>query len=247
MSQAVSDLKRQQKDKATMSHILIIRHAQASFGAADYDSLSDLGQIQAQKLGLWFAQLDLKPDRIITGGMKRHAQTAALSLKEMGMDLPLTADNAFAEYDHLAVIDAHDPNLRQKLMEDRALGKSIDMVDFKNRFTQAVARWTSGKHDDDYAETYAAFVARVEAGLKRLADTQEADETVLVYTSGGPKAMLYKALSGVDTHIAFDMGHRFLNTSIMRLNVRDKTPSLLSLNGVPHLEVMRDPSLFTFI
>jgi hypothetical protein len=60
-------------------------------------------------------------------------------------------------------------------------------------------------------------------------------------------AMLYRSLSGAETLRAFEMGHRFLNTSIMRLSVSDQTPHLLSLNGVPHLELARDPSLFTFL
>ena len=34
-----------------MAHIHLIRHGQASFGAADYDQLSDLGHRQSVRLG----------------------------------------------------------------------------------------------------------------------------------------------------------------------------------------------------
>nr|MBN3727416.1 histidine phosphatase family protein [Burkholderia sp. Ac-20379] len=38
-----------------MSEIVLIRHAQASFEADDYDCLSPRGETQAARLGAWMA------------------------------------------------------------------------------------------------------------------------------------------------------------------------------------------------
>ncbi len=46
-----------------MSEIVLIRHAQASFEAADYDRLSPRGEVQAAKLGAWMAARGARPLR----------------------------------------------------------------------------------------------------------------------------------------------------------------------------------------
>jgi broad specificity phosphatase PhoE len=38
-----------------MGNLYLVRHGQASFGAADYDQLSELGQRQSVRLGEYFA------------------------------------------------------------------------------------------------------------------------------------------------------------------------------------------------
>ena len=60
-----------------MGTLYLVRHGQASFGAADYDQLSDLGQRQSQRLGEYFAGKGLQFEAVLTGTLKRHAQTWA--------------------------------------------------------------------------------------------------------------------------------------------------------------------------
>jgi broad specificity phosphatase PhoE len=40
-----------------MGQLLLVRHGQASFGADDYDQLSDLGQKQSIRLGEYWQQM----------------------------------------------------------------------------------------------------------------------------------------------------------------------------------------------
>jgi broad specificity phosphatase PhoE len=58
-----------------MGTLYLVRHGQASFGAADYDNLSPLGCRQSQRLGEYFAHKGLHFEAVITGTLKRHAQT----------------------------------------------------------------------------------------------------------------------------------------------------------------------------
>ncbi len=46
-----------------MGSIYLIRHGQASFGAANYDVLSNVGVQQAEHLGTYLSDLELTFDR----------------------------------------------------------------------------------------------------------------------------------------------------------------------------------------
>ena len=59
-----------------MTAIYLIRHGQASFGKAEYDCLSELGQKQATHLGASLKARAILFDKVIIGGMQRHQQTA---------------------------------------------------------------------------------------------------------------------------------------------------------------------------
>ena len=50
-----------------MSSILLVRHGQASFGAADYDNLSDVGHEQSRVLGAALAARGVSPDVVVAG------------------------------------------------------------------------------------------------------------------------------------------------------------------------------------
>ena len=63
-----------------MGQVYLVRHGQASFGAADYDQLSPTGVEQARVLGRWFAQCGHRFTRVATGSLKRHRQTAEACL-----------------------------------------------------------------------------------------------------------------------------------------------------------------------
>ena len=59
-----------------MSVVLLVRHGQASWGAADYDRLSSLGEQQSRVLGAALASRGVRPDLVVRGAMRRHRQTA---------------------------------------------------------------------------------------------------------------------------------------------------------------------------
>ena len=67
-----------------MSSILLVRHGQASFGAADYDDLSPTGHEQSRVLGAALAARGVGADLVVAGEMRRHAQTAASLLDGAG-------------------------------------------------------------------------------------------------------------------------------------------------------------------
>ena len=62
-----------------MSQITLIRHGQANSGAQDetgYDALSPLGKQQAAWLGDYYDAVGERFDRVYTGTLTRHVETA---------------------------------------------------------------------------------------------------------------------------------------------------------------------------
>ena len=55
-----------------MGQLYLVRHGQASLGAADYDQLSSLGERQSQRLGEHWRSQGLHFDAVITGALADH-------------------------------------------------------------------------------------------------------------------------------------------------------------------------------
>jgi broad specificity phosphatase PhoE len=60
-----------------MGTLYLVRHGQASFGADNYDQLSELGLKQSERLGAYFAAKGLQFDAAFTGTLQRQIQTLA--------------------------------------------------------------------------------------------------------------------------------------------------------------------------
>src|SRR5262245_36259718 len=61
-----------------MSSLTLVRHAQASFFAEDYDALSALGYRQGERLGDTWASQQRIIDEVFTGPRQRQRQTATV-------------------------------------------------------------------------------------------------------------------------------------------------------------------------
>ena len=90
-----------------MAELLLVRHAQASFGEDDYDRLSELGWRQSRWLGEYFAERRVKFDRVLRGSLRRHAETLAGIAQGMGITLEATQDPGLNEYDSQVLLRAH--------------------------------------------------------------------------------------------------------------------------------------------
>lgn len=155
-----------------MGRLLLVRHGQASWGAEDYDVLSQVGHDQSIALGRALATRDVVPDRVVTGAMKRHRETWEQIAVGGGFDVPATEDAGWDEFDHEAML-ARVPVPFE--------GRDPTRAEFQAWFEAATDRWTCGEYDD-YPESFTDFGARVADALRRT----PGDGTTLVVTSGGP-------------------------------------------------------------
>ena len=71
-----------------MATIYLVRHGQASFGAENYDKLSDLGCRQATVVGEYFRDQGIHFDAVYSGDLSRQRNTARLAIASQPADVP---------------------------------------------------------------------------------------------------------------------------------------------------------------
>jgi broad specificity phosphatase PhoE len=221
-----------------MGVVLLVRHGQASFGADDYDVLSETGWEQSRRLGASLAAAGVRPDVVVRGDMKRHRDTVVAMAEGAGWSSVVDrvqVDRGWDEFDHLGVVAAY-PDLPPA---DHAL----DRREFQRVFELATARWTGGGFDGDYPESWPTFRERVAAALSAAGATTGPGGTVVVVSSGGPIAVACAALidpDGDDQAAFARIWSRFntvcVNTAVTRVVVGSTGARLLTFNEHAHLD-----------
>lgn len=209
-----------------MSVLLLVRHGQASWGAEDYDVLSDLGHEQSRRLGKHLASLGVTPTRVWSGGLRRHDETLAAAVGAVGWEAEVVTDGGWSEFDHVELLRRYD---------DATADDPHRPGDFNAFFDAAVERWTTGQHDADYAETFAGFSARVDAALRSAVESLGSGETGVVFTSGGAIAWVAASLWGTGVHQWARINSVLLNTGVTKVVAGSRGVNLVSVNEHAHL------------
>jgi len=202
-----------------MGQILLVRHGQASWGADDYDVLSERGEAQAAVVGRSLA--GLTPDVVVHGTMKRQRRSAEIAIAAAGWSVDPRMDERWNEIDHVGVLGAHPQDFEGEPNRDQ----------FQAWFAGATHRWASGEFDHEYAESFAGFRSRVQAALTEVSSAG----TVVVFTSGGPISSVaaHALAAGLDTYNL--LAAAVANASVTRVAVDGGRLSLLSFNEHAHL------------
>ena len=90
-----------------MAQFHLIRHGQASFGAANYDKLSQLGHQQARWLGEYYRERGQAFDALVTGDLVRHVETGEGIQEGLGSALPADLQPGLNEFDFHSIVDAY--------------------------------------------------------------------------------------------------------------------------------------------
>jgi broad specificity phosphatase PhoE len=234
-----------------MSDIYFIRHAQASFGAAEYDKISELGLRQAEILGQYFAELGLTFDAVYCGAMERHIITAQRVISrssEGNGDHPLRVTVEFNEYDSSAVVKSQ---ISDMIREDPSLSEALpkiytDQRSFQQIFEKAVFRWISGKYDLQGVETWRTFTQRVRTGIRKVMDENGQKKRLAVFTSGGPLSAALQMALGLSDEETIRLSWQIRNASVSTFKYNRERITLSSFNSVAHLELENDPNLLTY-
>lgn len=215
------------------SALVLVRHGQASFGAADYDVLSETGRRQARAAGEALRGRIGSVDVVVTGAMRRQRDTAAICLEAMGLAARWNEDAEWNEFDHEEVLRVFEPRWADPAELRRDLEAAARHDAFERLFHAAVARWTGGAHDADYRETWPGFLARVDGAVARLA---RVGGTVLVFTSGGPISAACRAqLGAADASSVLAHAFRLANASLTTLEAGPDGLLLGTFNEHAHL------------
>ena len=221
-----------------MAVVYLVRHAQASFGAADYDVLSEAGRRQAAVLGAELARRGVVPDRVVTGSMARQRDTATLALAAAGLAAGRPepeVDARWNEYDHLALLDHHHqagdgpaPAFAAETEDQaRAVQRALDA---------AVAAWVAAGDCAACARPWSRFRDETAAALAELLESLGRGGIGVVVTSGGVVAALSSRLLEVPPEGFVRLNRVIVNASVTRVVSGRSGTSLLSFNEHAHLE-----------
>jgi broad specificity phosphatase PhoE len=230
--------------------------------AANYDALSELGQAQAQRLGVhWAERLTLAGqtglDAVFCGPAQRHKHTAALvgaGFASAGLSFPEPVIvPGFDEHDGIGLVLAvlgrvargegellgHQPELLE--FARKAMDPSVDRHE-RSRVWQLVyeaiaTRWMVGTLEIDGIESWSDFHARVREAFAEVRERGKGQ--VAVFTSVGPTAVVLLEVLGLAPLRAFEQAWRLYNTGITRVVHSGARMTLDGYNDIAHLP-MRD-------
>jgi broad specificity phosphatase PhoE len=214
-----------------MGTIHLVRHGQASFGAADYDQLSELGTRQCHALGQWFAARGTRFDGVLRGTLRRHAQSlAAIADGHGGVPVALEWPG-LNEYDSEALIRAIHPGPLAKPHASDA--PEVYRAHFR-LLRHGLGAWMAGSTQPVGMPSWPAFVAGVTSALDHVRQKHEGD--VLIVSSGGPIATAIAQVLGAPDSTMVELNMRTRNSSLTEFAYTPKRCMLQAYNQVPHLD-----------
>ena len=214
-----------------MPVVLLIRHGQASFGAADYDVLSDAGHQQAKLLADALLRRGVQPARMVAGSLKRQRDTAATCAAAAGWDLPLEVDPRLNEYDHIALLREQEEPPGFGPAVSKSIQPALDaaLLDWIRSGRPNSDGRTFGQWRDDTITAHRDFLGSLGRGA-----------TGLVFTSGGVLAAISADVLGLGADGFVALNRVTLNTGITKIVSGQGGTSLISFNDHGHLEGSAD-------
>jgi len=210
-----------------MAELYLVRHAQASFGADNYDVLSDLGHMQSFALGQAIAAQGVRPDLWVIGDLNRHRETLAGIQLGMGMaEATPEIHPGLNEFDFTGLLNARFG----------MGGGPKDMhSDRKTHFKilrETVLAWQR----DEIAnppEKWADFARRIEAARRFI--MREGPATVLAVSSGGPIGQMVASVLQTPDDQLIKLQLQVKNCSLTRFIFTQKACYLHGFNETPHI------------
>lgn len=221
-----------------MGSLYLVRHGQASFGAADYDQLSATGHEQCRYLGAYWRERGQRFDAVFTGTLRRHAQSLAGIVEGYGEDLPATALPGLNEYDSEAVVRAIHPV---------PLGAPTDPEMVKQHFRllrQGLQAWMRADTEPEGMPTHAEFAAGIADALAQVL-TMGVGKKVLIVSSGGPIATAVSQVLGCPPESFVELNLRIRNSAVTEFAFNTRRHHLVTFNVLPHLDLPERATLVT--
>jgi broad specificity phosphatase PhoE len=218
-----------------MSFIHLIRHGQASADKEDYDQLSELGELQSQRL-----QKALQGKHIAAvyvGPRKRHLQTYQAAYQD---DWPMAIQaNWLDEFPAIELITHGAEQLCQlvpefaPILEARKDQVGIVGADYARVLKKATQLWINGLLSPPEVESFEAYEARLKIARGSLIQPREG--AVLCFSSAGWVASFVGLIQIADAAQAIRSAWALYNASITTLKLTEDGPFLAALNGIEHI------------
>ena len=210
-----------------MAELYLIRHAQASFGADDYDKLSDLGHAQSFALGKALVAQGLKPDAWVMGEMRRHQETLQGIAKGMGRNnINTEVHHGLNEFDFKGLLNAYfiGKLAPAKMHTDRK-------IHFR-ALRESILAWQNNEVQNP-PETWADFKERVENAKNFILSMQA--KTVIALSSGGAISQLVSSTLQTPATQQIKLQLQMKNCAISKFIFNKKAFYLSGFNETPHI------------
>lgn len=230
-----------------MSHLLLVRHGQASFLEQNYDKLSAKGEAQSRLLGEYWAAHKLKLDRVLSGPRVRQQDTARIvgeAYRREGVPWPgVEVSEEFDEFRAEAVIEHALPPLREsdaRIREmyndfDRAEGQAARFKTFQRMFEVIIGRWAAGDLPVPGIEPWSNFCNRVQSGFANLSGNGSRGQTIAIFTSGGPTGVAMQRALQLSTAATLKAAWMVANSAYSQFLFSGNRFTLTSYNSYPHI------------
>ena len=216
-----------------MSTLVLMRHGQASFGAARYDALSEQGQAQARATGQWMRNQGMHPNVVLHGPRQRQADTAALLLKESGYPVFGKQHEALDEFAEGEEIFSAAEQLLGRSM---ALDEGRSRLDVLRDYDATCRAWANGDVRIPGRLSLGEFREQLRDWFISHTQAQHAAGQIeVVVTSAGSIAALVCEVMGLPDANWYSLLRVIRNASLTEVLYSKGKASLLSFNGVNHL------------
>ena len=235
-----------------MSTIYLIRHGQASFGAKDYDYLSELGMQQAEILGKSLTDRRQIFDAVYQGTLRRQKQTQdqvcqCFNNHDLFFPEPVTAD-FFDEYDAIAVwqhyipeITADNPVLKQDLKT-----AGTDQKAFQKLYSLVIDKWLSDQYNSPECLVWKDFKDCVVSGLNSVINNHGSGKNIAIFTSGGTISVIFQHILDLSDKKTMELSWQIMNGSVSRVKYSKDKISISSFNETAHLEITGNKKYLTY-
>jgi broad specificity phosphatase PhoE len=223
-----------------MATVYLIRHGQASFGAENYDKLSELGCRQAHIAGEYFRDYGIQFDAVYSGDLSRQRETARLAIASQPQEVPHHIDARFNEIKNdeqlkylLPEVVKRDPKI-QALVENNLKASK----DYQKLIEAVFNYWVTPACDDARIQSWANFSGGARQALQDVMQEQGSGKTIGIFTSGGTVATLVAQILGLSGEQTYQLYEPIFNCSVTQLFYNGSKVSLSYYNDRSFLQVL---------
>ncbi len=224
-----------------MPTVLLVRHGQASFGAADYDVLSELGRRQADIVAASLAERGYRRARLYSGTLRRQQETAAAFLARGAPALEV--EPRWDEFNTDDVLTHHSESALR--IQGDGTGETLTNRGFQAALEPALAEWVAHAERSPTSQTWPQFSGAGAAALRDLTADLGPGETAVIVTSGGAIAAVVGSLLGAPAEVFAALNRTLVNAGVTKIAIGSSGSNVLSVNDHSHLELV-DRDLVTY-
>ena len=227
-----------------MSTLQVVRHAQASLFADDYDKLSEQGFRQSELLREYIGQQQIHFTNVFVGPRLRHRQTAETAMPALKENPSVLIEiPELDEHQVDRLVSKHAKEIGQhfpRVAEAHELFKAAVSDQQRRRgfailFEEVANLWVADQCPLFGIESWGDFCTRVNAGIDRIISLTGKGQDAIVFTSAGTVAATLRRALNCPDEVALGLGWRLWNCSITGYAFSSNRFSLDQFNTLPHM------------